>query len=223
MHERRFLIRATEEVPAPPVVVASREWQQAYIGAVFVSVGTGSSPDTHNTALVRALLAAGFSGRHTTFYSPQDLRHLPELAELTSDLWLRSGDGRTPAPLDAHALAVAELLAVGATHTVGVPPPVVNAARATASVMNSLFTSHEIPLPATSAAALPPLDASPAPKPAMSANATQAMGTYGHGAHQLLRAGALAVSLECEQLIDLLCEVTEGARWPDGVPAPPTS
>jgi hypothetical protein len=210
VHERRFLIRTSDRLrPESAIDSAGFAWQQAYVGAVFVSVGGERSAGADDTALVRSLLDAGYSAQHTTFFSPRRVRRLPELATLTGELWRRTPDSRSLALLEEQALAVAELLAVGATDAIGIPPLVVGMTRTGAAALNRLLMSNELPLPIAGPPLLPSTDspAGPAPAPPVRPPRVSEDRATDDEARRLLHEGELAVSLECDQLIDLLCEI----------------
>jgi hypothetical protein len=207
-YERRFLIRVSDHMLTPSLAQACRRWQQAYIGAVFVSVDAERT-ESGAAALVDSLLAAGCSETLTTFYMRDQVQHLPELAALVGELWLHTAHD-PPAPLSAQrALEVAEVLALGATDSIGVPETVVRAARATAAAVNRRLTSSELPLPALKH----PHSLHTAPAngvvPSPSRRALDAPGHPSQAADRLLSEGARAVALDCEQLIDLLFEAAE--------------
>ncbi|MEV4562824.1 hypothetical protein AB0K12_03530 [Nonomuraea sp. NPDC049419] len=180
-HQRRFLVRA--DPGARALAGHCARWQEAYIGAVFVSVGAKGEP----AELVEMFLAAGCVGRLVTFYQPHLVPELAELARLAETTWRTARpDG---AASEAYWMEVAEVLAVGATETAGFGQDVIERAAATATLLNGALGRGELPTPRPLPA--PPANGAPAgPPPA------------GGTAARLLREGARLVSLECEQRVE---------------------
>jgi hypothetical protein len=205
-HERRVLIRVSDTNPNPDVVSVALEWQQARIGSVFVSVGAGPTGSGEEAELVQSLLDIGYLPQQTTFYAPHEVRRLPQLADMVRELWRRSTNDRPPALSEEDTLAVAELLAVGATDTFEIPQSLVDTARHAAAGLNRLLGTSELPLATARSLSLtstnPTAVSAPATPPA-----TADARARGHDAGQLLRAGGVAVTLECDQLVSLLCDV----------------
>ncbi|MFF4799188.1 hypothetical protein ACFY1U_12325 [Streptomyces sp. NPDC001351] len=171
-----------------------------------MSVGAGPTASANEVELVQSLLNMGYLPQQTTFYTPREVRRLPELTAIVRELWRRSADDRPSAPPDEQAPAVAELLAVGATDTFGIPPSLVAAARHTASALNRLLGSSELPLATANSFSLPSTDPTAVPA-AVTLPGTADTRTRHQDARQLLRAGGLAVTLECDQLVSLLCDL----------------
>lgn len=205
-HERRVLIHVSDRDPRPDVVAAALDWQQARIGSVFVSVGAGHAGSSDATELVQSLLHMGYLSQQTTFYAPREVRRLPELADMVSELWRRSADDRLPSLPDEQAPAVAELLAVGATDTFGIPDSLVDAARHTAACLNRLLGSSELPLATARSASSPTTNPHAASAPVTPPGTAHAR-TRRQDARRLLRAGGVQVTLECDQLLSLLCDI----------------
>ncbi|MFF0095170.1 hypothetical protein ACFYSF_35275 [Streptomyces canus] len=192
--------------PNPDVVSVALDWQQARIGSVFVSVGAGHTGSAEDAELVQSLLDIGYLPQQTTFYAPHEVRRLPELADMVRELWRRSTNDRPPALPDEQALAVAELLAVGATDTFGIPHSLVAAARHTAAGLNRLLGSSELPLATARSLILPSTNPTVVSAPVALPGTADARARR-QDARQLLRAGGVAVTLECDQLVSLLCDV----------------
>ncbi|MFI0514882.1 hypothetical protein ACH3Y9_33650 [Streptomyces sp. WSLK1-5] len=205
-HERRVLIHVSDRDPKPDVVTAALDWQQARIGSVFVSVGARHAGSDDEAELVQSLLHMGYLPQQTTFYTPREVRRLPELADIVSELWRRSTDDHLPTPPDDRAPAVAELLAVGATDTFGIPDSLVDAARHTAACLNRLLGSSELPL-ATAGPASPPTRHPHAVSAPVTPPGPADGPTRRQDARRLLRTGGVQVTLECDQLLSLLCDI----------------
>jgi hypothetical protein len=202
-HERRFLVRLSHDSPEQQLINACVHCQQAYLGSVFVAVDTRSL-DSGESDLVGSLVAAGCTGQLTSFYEPHRIRGLGELAELISRIWRQTASERDVRPGPRHTHDVAEVLAVGATDTIGVAGAVIESARATAFVVNNLLAATELPLPVPrNVKELPG-----APLPA--AEVVSAGGGSPFQLGDLLTQGSLEVSQECDQRIELLYEVCEG-------------
>ncbi|MET8861714.1 hypothetical protein ABZW11_02035 [Nonomuraea sp. NPDC004580] len=182
-------------------------WQEAYIGAVFVSVG----PEGEPAELVEMFLAAGCLGRLVTFYQPHLVPELAELAGLAETTWRAARPHG--AASEAYWMEVAEVLAVGATETAGFGQDVIERAAATATLLNGALGRGELPAPK-------PLP-TPKPLPAPPANgAPVGPPPAGGTAARLLREGARLVSLECEQRIEAFHDL--GDTYP-ATPAPEAS
>ncbi|MGW3240312.1 hypothetical protein ACWDAY_32745 [Streptomyces olivaceus] len=172
-----------------------------------MSVDTKHS-ESGGTEMVDSLLAAGCSEKLTTFYVREQVQHLPELAALVGELWLHTSQA-PPTPLSPQAaLEVAEVLALGATDSLGVPEAVIQAARATAAAVNRRLTSSELPLPILNHSYSPQTGPATDAGQAAPQRGSDAPRSPSQGVDRLLSDGALTVSLDCEQLIDLLFEVT---------------
>jgi hypothetical protein len=90
-----------------------------------------------------------------------------------------------------------------------VPEAVVRTARATAAAVNRLLNSDELPLPST----IPPYALPTVPttdtRRASSLRGAGDLSLPSQCVDRLLCEGALTVSLDCEQLIDLLFEIAD--------------
>ncbi|MET7731860.1 hypothetical protein ABZT02_10875 [Streptomyces sp. NPDC005402] len=192
--------------PKPDVVSVALDWQQARIGSVFVSVGAGHTGTVDDAELVQSLLNMGYLPQQTTFYAPHEVRRLPELADIVRELWRRSANDRKPALPDEQAPAVAELLAVGATDTFGIPHSLVDAARHTAAGLNRLLGSSELPLATARSFSSSSTDSTAVSAP-VSLPGTADTRARRPDARQLLRTGGVAVTMECDQLVSLLCDI----------------
>jgi hypothetical protein len=191
-HQRRFLVHGPAAAAVPSLAGECAGRQQAHIGAVFVSAGTGSE-------VVELFLAAGCTGRLVCFYEPDLVEGLEELARLVEETW---SWGRHGDPPRASPLVVAEILAVGATETIGFAEAATELAAATATLLNERLGRLELPSP--KAVPVVPRRHDLAP-PAGN-------GTAG----RLLREGTRLVSLECEQRIEAFQDLRAVMRspWP---------
>jgi hypothetical protein len=196
-HQRRFLVHGPAAATVPSLAEDCARWQQAHIGAVFVSVGTGSSGRA-GSELVEMFLAAGCTGRLVSFYEPGLVEGLEELARLVEETWSRRGRGAGPRPQgdppyggspSATSLEVAEILAVGATETIGFAGAATELAAATAALLNGMLGRREL--------------ASPKALPMVSTRNDLLPPIRNDTAGRLLREGTRVVSLECEQRIEV--------------------
>ncbi|MBE1533903.1 hypothetical protein [Actinomadura algeriensis] len=187
-HQRRHLFRASTVREAARLSPMCAGLQESDIGAVFVSV------DDAETA--RVFLDGGCAERFVSFYAPEHVHGLREFADLLAEFRERRGGPPVDGPAGTRA-RVAEVLAVGATQTLGVPAEVTAAARATALLLNEVLARAELPLPSEGPV---PADDGPRPRPSRT-------GTDRNGPP--LDDGTSLVSLECEQRIELLHEILE--------------
>jgi len=190
-HQRRFLVHGPAAATVPSLAEDCAGRQQAHIGAVFVSAGAG-------TGVVELFLAAGCTGRLVCFYEPDLVEGLEELARLVEETW-SWGHGD---PLRASPLEVAEILAVGATETIGFAEAATERAAATATLLNETLGRLELP--------------SPKAVPVVPRRHDLAPPTGNGGAGRLLREGTRLVSLECEQRIEVFQDLGAVMRSPDG-------
>lgn len=203
VHERRFLIRVGDEVPEW-VIRACLHWQRKYVGSLFVSLGGG--PDTLPPAeRIDRLLSAGLSPGMTNFLDPGRIQALAELSEFVDHLWARTPGLSAPEPGGEEARTIAELFAVGATDTVGVPEPLAHAAHEIASCVNSQLTNDGIPCPVPAEpSSVEPLLVTPLPATRTGGRALTDVIGAGAGSETLLRESAAVVTRECEQVTDLI-------------------
>lgn len=192
-HPRRYLVRSLNARDSPVLADCVR-WQLAHPGGVFVSVAGPLEP-ARRRGLVAELLAAGCDRRLTLFYEPDRVPLLRELAELAERLWRHRG--ARPWPPAVASVDVAEILAVGATDTVGVAGGATACAGSVGSLADAALGRAEFARPR----------ALPVPGRAVPPTASRPPDLVADGeAGLLLREGTRLVSLECEQRIDLLYE-----------------